>query len=314
MWSFPYRVIVKLRLEFWAARVRAAGRVLGGNQAWQAMDLLGIPGFGTELLRVDFLPDSRNVPAWNPSDPTHGRLAAILNRDSRLQTDFFDRCLRYGDVTTAWPRARQEDSFLPWIDNEFLSQLDMVVLYGMIRELRPSRYVEIGCGISTRVALAAVSDGKLPTDMVCLDPAPRVALPGGRIRHLSRKLEASIDEVLALVEPSSILFFDGSHRSFPGSDVTLFFMKLLPALPAGTIVHIHDIFLPADYPAYSASRYWSEQYLLAAWLLGGADHLEIILPGAHMEMQPDVSARIPEHLRSGKGPSARLSSFWLRTK
>ncbi len=34
---------------------------------------------------------------------------------------------------------------------------------------------------------------------------------------------------------------------------------------------VHDIFLPDDYPPEWADRYYSEQYLLAAWLLGGGE-------------------------------------------
>ena len=39
------------------------------------------------------------------------------------------------------------------------------------------------------------------------------------------------------------------------------------------LVGIHDIFLPEDYPPQWADRYYSEQYLLAAWLLGGGGRL-----------------------------------------
>jgi hypothetical protein len=196
--------------------------------------------------------------------------------------------------------------------NEFLSPLDMVALYGMMREFKPDRYIEVGCGISTRVALAAIEDGRLPTRMICVDPDPRVEIPDSRIQHLPRRLESALGEVLDLAAPGSILFFDGSHRSFPGSDVTLFFLDLLPALRPGVIVHIHDIFLPSDYPADRSCRFWSEQYLLASWLLGGSQGYEILLPGARLETRPDVSASIPQKLRPDADSATRFSSFWMR--
>jgi hypothetical protein len=308
------RAAFRLRQAAWSARVRAARRVLGGERAWQAMDRLGIPGFGTELLRVDFLPDGANVPAWDASSPVHARLAAILDRDSGPQADCLRQCLGHADRALSWPRSRPAGSPLPWLENEFLSPLDMVALYGMIRETRPERYVEIGCGVSSRVALAAVSDGGLRTKMVCVDPSPRVDLPASGMEHLPRKLESALGEVLALATPGSILFFDGSHRSFPGSDVTLFFMDLLPALRPGVTVHIHDIFLPGDYPADRGPRYWSEQYLLAAWLLGGAGGLEVLLPGARLETRTDSAALLPAALRPGAGSGTRFTSFWMRKR
>jgi hypothetical protein len=314
MWNFFPRVFFKLKQALWAARVRAARKVLAGEQAWLAMDRLGIPGFGTELLRVDFRPDGANVPAWNEASPAFGRLAKILDQAAARQAEYLERCVRYADIVTSWPAHALEHSPLPWTENEFLSGLDMLALYGMVRETRPRRYVEIGCGISTRVARAAIRDGALPTEMICVDPAPRVELPGAEIRHLRKTLESAVGEILALVQTDSILFFDGSHRCFPGSDVTLFFVELLPALPPGVIVHIHDIFLPGDYPANAASRYWSEQYLLATWLLGGSQDLEILLPGARLETRAGGLANIPERLRSRSGTTGRFSSFWLRKR
>jgi hypothetical protein len=123
-----------------------------------------------------------------------------------------------------------------------------------------------------------------------------------------------VDEVLELAVPGSILFFDGSHRSFPGSDVSVFFMKVLPALQPGVVIHIHDIYLPADYPKTVAPRYWSEQYLLAAWLLGGSNGLEVLLPGAHLEMKAGLRDRISGALRGPPGPLTRFTSFWIRKK
>ena len=61
------------------------------------------------------------------------------------------------------------------------------------------------------------------------------------------------------------------------SDATVFFTEILPKLSGGTMVGLHDIFLPHDYPADWLGRYYSEQYLLASWLLGGT-RLRIELP------------------------------------
>ena len=58
--------------------------------------------------------------------------------------------------------------------------------------------------------------------------AEEQALADAMLVYLDR---GRLPEVLTLAEPGSILFYDGSHRSFPGSDVTLFFIDLLPALP-----------------------------------------------------------------------------------
>jgi hypothetical protein len=72
-----------------------------------------------------------------------------------------------------------------------------------------------------------------------------------------------------------VLFFDGSHRCLQNSDVTAFFLDVLPELPSGVIVGIHDIVLPNDYPSVWKDRYYSEQYILAAYLLGAQERVSI---------------------------------------
>jgi hypothetical protein len=70
--------------------------------------------------------------------------------------------------------------------------------------------------------------------------------------------------------------------------VTVFFLEVLPRLRPGVVVHIHDMFLPFDYPGVWKDRYYSEQYLLAVYLLAGGPHVEVVLPLAHMWHRPVI--------------------------
>ena len=88
-----------------------------------------------------------------------------------------------------------------------------------------------------------------------------------------------------------ILLIDNSHRSFPNSDVTVFFTEVLPILLAGITYAIHDIFLPMDYPeAWSVTqrRWYNEQYLLCAYLLGGAGGDRILFPNCFLGGKTEV--------------------------
>jgi hypothetical protein len=66
-----------------------------------------------------------------------------------------------------------------------------------------------------------------------------------------------------------MLFVDSSHVMMPGSDVDLLFNGPMAALPAGALVHVHDIFLPDAYPASWEWRGYNEQNALACMLGGG---------------------------------------------
>ena len=55
-----------------------------------------------------------------------------------------------------------------------------------------------------------------------------------------------------------------------GSDVNFLYFDVFPRLRPGVRIHIHDIFLPCDYPkewVLNENRSWNEQYVLRALLM-----------------------------------------------
>lgn len=291
-------------------QLAATRRLLAGTSRWRAFDALGIPGHGVDLLRIDFPPDVQARPAWGHDRPPHPELLALLSRNRPEQLRWLSACLATAVDCQQWPdRENPTEPALPWRNNEFLPPFDQLALHGVLRHTRPERYLEIGSGMSTRVAWQARAKGAFPMEIVSIDPEPRLSIATLCDTVHRRRLEDMVDEFLPLVTPRTVVFFDGSHRALPGSDVTLFFLSLLPRLPAGAIVHIHDIYLPADYPARLFNRFWSEQYVLAAYLLGGSHRVEVVLPCAHLEADPELRPTLDAHL-----PRERLAScsFWLR--
>jgi hypothetical protein len=310
--QFGLRCWVWLAHRIWLLGVAITRMILRpGPRIWAALDRLGIAGFGVDLVRLDFPPDLSVAGDWQPAARL---LEPILSRDRPIQLACLDACLSHAADLHAWPgSADPAHPEAPWLHNEFLTEFDMALLYGMLLHKRPDRYVEIGSGISTRVAGFARRAGLPDLQIVSVDPQPRVDVARICNEVYRRRLEEDVAAVLAKLTPRSVLFFDGSHRSFPGSDVTVFFLTLLPRLPPGVLVHIHDIYLPADYPATLRSRLWSEQYLLAAWLLGGGANISVQLPAALLAQDRQAL----EILRSRLSPAAAAagfpaSSFWFR--
>ncbi len=151
---------------------------------------------------------------------------------------------------------------------DWFPRLDAAAAYAMVRTRRPARIVEIGAGHSTRYMARAVSDGGFDTEITVIDPAPRAQLRDLPVRRVGRPLHLAIEEAERCA-PGDFLFIDSSHLLMPGTDVELALTRLVPALPAGALVHFHDVFLPDDYPAGWAWRGYNEQLGLAALLLGG---------------------------------------------
>jgi hypothetical protein len=233
-----------------------------------AMDLLRAMRQGHRPIFIDFPPRPR--PRWGYGRPPHRELAAIFESSRGLYHEHLDEIASHREQLAAIPLHGHADTGDPFWINGFLPGLDAAALYTLVRHGAPRRYVEIGAGHSTRFVARAIHDGDLATRIICYDPAPRASLAGlAHEVHRTRLEDLPADEIVESLEPGDVLFFDGSHRIFQNSDATVFLLEVLPRLRAGVLVQVHDICLPYDYPPGWEGRWYSEQYVLAAYLLGG---------------------------------------------
>ncbi len=154
------------------------------------------------------------------------------------------------------------------LDQAWFPSLDAAVAYALMRDRKPQHLVEVGSGHSTRVLARAL--GGL-AEILAIDPAPRAdiaGLPG--VQVVTSTVQSASPELFDRLGRGDVLFIDSSHILMPGSDVDLLFNRILPRLPAGVIVHIHDIFLPFDYPPVWGWRAYNEQLGALPLLTTGA--------------------------------------------
>ncbi|MGD0102980.1 MAG: class I SAM-dependent methyltransferase [Rhodopila sp.] len=213
----------------------------------------------------------------------------------------------------AIPVHGPRDALTPYWVNGWFPAIDSITLYGLLALRNPRAYVEIGSGNSTKFARQAIKDHALRTKIISIDPSPRAEIDqlcDRTIRQACEDVETSFFESLT---SEDVLFADNSHRSFQNSDVTVFFMEVLPALPKGTLVGLHDIFLPDDYIRGWEDRYYNEQYLLAAYIFGGMGGGSILLPNWHVSKEPTLKARLDPVWKSAAlaGLEDRGGAFWL---
>lgn len=194
---------------------------------------------------------------------------------------------------------------VPLWGNEFFSGLDGVVLYSYLREYQPKNYVEVGSGMSTMFARRAAIDGDFKMTIVSIDPQPRADVEKICDEVIRAPLEMVNPVDFEYLEDGDVLFFDGSHRVFQNSDVVCAFMDILPRLKRGVFVHMHDICLPYDYPSEWVTRFYSEQYMLAAFLLAGHKDFRIVMPNAFAVGASIVPEKLLEFGNFG-------GSFWMR--
>lgn len=219
---------------------------------------------------------------------------------------------RYRDRWAAF--AGRPEPPAPRFDQDWFPGLDAVLLYGLIRARRPARIVEVGSGHSTRFAVQAIRDEGHDCRFVAIDPAPRAAIealaPTVDLRRASLQSAGLAD--IAALGPGDFLLIDSSHVLMPGSDVDILFNRALPSLPAGALVHIHDVFLPDPYPEDWAWRGYNEQNAAAALIEGGGYRLL----AASRYMETRMAAETAALLRDlpPSPPGARAASLWLEKR
>lgn len=257
-------------------------------------------GFFIPYRYADTLP----YPGCNPGYPP---LAALMTAAEPAFATVLQDIGRYEAALLA---MGEEPPPAPrWIQDWFPT-LDAAAAYAMVRTRAPKRIIEVGSGHSTRFMKRAVDDGGLQTRITAIDPQPSRFVDRLDIEFMKATLGSAGLHIFANLEAGDILFIDSSHILMPGSDVDDLLNRVLPTLPSGTLVHIHDIFLPDDYPEIWGWRGYNEQLGVAPLLAGGAYDLLFASHYVATRMAAQVAASTVARL-PGK-PDSLPASLWLR--
>jgi predicted O-methyltransferase YrrM len=209
-----------------------------------------------------------------------------------------------------------EDPSVYWTDNDQFPALDAWVLEAFLQHLRPARMIEIGSGYSSLVT-ARVNRELLGEAMefTCIEPYPRQFLLDGVAGISGLRIEQVQDtppEVFAELGAGDVLFVDTSHTVKTGGDVVWIYGEILPRLRPGVVVHIHDAFIPGDYPQpwVLEGWGWNEIYLLKAFLAFNAEFEVLFGVQWMLQNEPELVERafsgFAEHRERAGG------SLWIR--
>ncbi len=240
-------------------------------------------------------------PAYRPIEQMFEANAAKFAAELRALDQYADALRAIGRQPAPAPR---------W-DQDWFPRLDAAMAYAVVRRHRPSWIVEVGSGHSTRFIARAIEDGGLTTQIVAVDPAPRAALRGLRVEWLPQTVPACGLAPFQRLAAGDLLFIDSSHILMPGTDLDFLLNEVLPTLPAGVLLHLHDIFLPDDYPASWGWRGYNEQSGVAALLDGRWETLfasRYVATRMSDRVRGSVIAQLPLL------PGAFETSLWLRRR
>lgn len=249
--------------------------------------------------------------------PTHLTEAIFAARSSLVGVEWREDAQRrfFEEITPEVERFIRCYPDLATSRNGSYEGLDAQVLYAVIRRCRPQRVLEIGSGYSTRVTAAAVRDLRAEgasVEFVAVEPYPSSVLeplPEGLDRLRTEDVRTLPIAEFERLQANDVLFIDTTHTVKVGSEVNHLLLEVVPRLRPGVVVHIHDIFLPWEYPrewVVDNAFFWSEQYLVYALLLHNS-RLEVLL--SNHWLQREGGAQLPLH-RGGEPP--RASGLWVR--
>lgn len=216
---------------------------------------------------------------------------------------------------------KEVEPYLPEISDSGLDlnldlsfgSLDEAMIWSIPRLINPKLIIEIGAGFSTMIFDAVrrriKEENNLSINHVAIEP-----YRSDVIKSLGDSVDIKVNVIQQVdaaffdtLQENDILFIDNSHVVQPYGDVIYEMLYILPRLKKGVWVHIHDIFIPHDYPPswYKENRSYTEQYFVAAFLHKN-DDWQVMFP-VHYAAEYLLRDNI-----SSKGLSIGGGSLWLR--
>ncbi len=294
--------LAKLQWRWGAANLPRSFR------AWSSRGVLPLPfHYYFPVFDPDGLPSS----TWSRESGLAG-IDLQLQRQLALLEKF-----RYADELARFPRDGDHTAGYCYLNGMF-GPGDAEVLYSVLRHFKPRRVIEIGSGSSTYLAKAALDRNRAEghkAEHICIEPYSAPWLENLGVTVVREPVEKIDIQLFHELGSNDVLFIDSSHVLRTGGDVQFEYLEILPRLNPGVLVHIHDIFLPYEYPLSwirDQKLFWTEQYLVQAFLAFNSE-FEVLLAlhylHAHCREALAQAATI-----YAQYPQCKPASLWIRRK
>jgi hypothetical protein len=258
--------------------------------------------FGVSVLPLHFyscIPNMRELRTrgdWKQPRTMHGLEVRSVSDQLELLAAWLKPIVRVADRD-----LHQEAVLRNGFDGYGVIEAD--VLAALIATRQPKRIIQIGCGVSTAVMLAAAKIGNYRPRITCIDPYPTSYLKeldaGGEITLVAAPAQVVDIGTLTALGGGDLLFVDSTHTVKVGSEVNRIILEVLPRLSSDVMVHFHDIYFPYEYPRDFLSGdlfFPGETSLLYAYLLDNrAFRVDVCLSMLHYLAPAELSKLIPKY-------------------
>jgi len=204
--------------------------------------------------------------------------------------------------------------------------VDAMVLYMMIRDIKPRRYLEVGSGFSTYYSWLAVEENRkegVDCEFRVVDPFPRERLKQlPRVEVVAARAETVDLEYFTNLEAGDVLFIDTTHILKIGGECAFLYLEVIPRLAPGVTIHAHDIQFPYNtpYPAdtyiFNAKwpRYFTEMMIIQAFLAFNREfEITLSTPIIREFDESFLEATIPDYRKVEiEDYDTHHSSLWMK--
>jgi len=204
-----------------------------------------------------------------------------------------------------------------YTQNPAFASTDALILFSMLCYLQPKKVIEVGSGFSSAVIYDTnlnFLDNRIQS--IFIEPFPDTLTQLFSIEEYQQltlykqKLQNFSPDFFQTLTQNDILFIDSSHVCKIGSDVNYLFAEILPILPSGVVIHIHDIHFPFEYPEawVNEGRAWNESYLLRSFLQFNSEFEILFWPSFILQFHKNQWQKLVSRVFDGTG------SIWLVKK
>jgi len=247
-----------------------------------------------------------------------------IDMNDSVQLDLLrDRFPKFRNEYEHFPTGATDKRWQFHLNNDRFDGTDAWVAYCMVRHFQPRLIIEVGSGYSSLIMGEALTKNG-NSSLICIEPFPvdflSEGFPGlGSL--IKRKVEDMELDFFSQLSSGDFLFIDSSHTVKIGGDVNYLFLEVLPRLKPGVIVHVHDILFPFDYRrdwVMDEFRFWTEQYLLQAFLAFNAE-FEVLICNSYLGLYylDNLKSTFPNSpwwADTRIGVPRGGGSFWMRRK
>lgn len=270
------------------------------------------PGhFYSSLLDIQSIP--KNAISFEFDGPEYWE---NVNLRPSAQQQYYADLVRRGSAVTFSEKKISAKRF--YLQNDQFAFADAFALSTILLKERPARVIEVGSGFSSAVMLDTADIMDSPPLFCFVEPFPkrlesllnqkrselRTTIYRKRVQELNVELFDSLDA-------QDILFIDSSHVAKIGSDLAYLFLRVIPRLRPGVLIHLHDIFYPCSYPMdwIRQGRAWNESLFLRAMLVA-SNRFEVVAFNSYAAQSfPALfESGLPRFLENSGG------SIWLRVR